>query len=35
MKELEHKDYGLVRVAAVTPRLYLADVDILSRLTTM
>ena len=27
MKELEHKDYGLVRVAAVTPRLYLADVE--------
>ncbi len=27
MKELEHKDYGLVRVAAVTPRQYLADVE--------
>ena len=25
MKELETKDYGLIRVAAVTPRVYLAD----------
>lgn len=25
MKDLENKDYGLIRVAAVTPRVYLAD----------